>query len=185
MCRHWVSSLGRAGCSSWTTRHRTWRRRSSGTMPTCTSQAKLSCQDTRPRKTHFGRVIFQPACTLISTLLKRRLGRGPARDVRGSGPHHPDHRRRRRRLGLPCVLHSSFNGRWVTGGIALHHVSPPKVAFLSTSPRTSRNCDSKHAQYAHQTTHQPQNDAPTDHFNLHQMSLFCSTREHFRRPVGF
>ena len=77
VCRNWVPRSGWAACSAWTTRHRPRRRRRwSGTMPTCTSQAKLRCQDTQtPRKTQpqnghcsplrasTDRVFFQPACS--------------------------------------------------------------------------------------------------------------------------
>ena len=124
-------------------RHRTrGRSRSSGTMPTCTSYA-----DTKTPEHQNGH--FFPLRRHRLFLARRFPLKAEASwawaQVRSSQ--------------IPARL-------CVTRTIALRHVSLPKDAFLSESPRTRSNCDANHAQDAHQTTHQPRSDAPTDHFNL-------------------
>ena len=149
MCRNWVSRSGRAACSAWTTRHRPRRRRRwSGTMPTCTSQAKLRCQDTQtPRKTQpqnghcsplragTDRVIFQPACSPDPNQIDSWAWTAVKREVfaiRGSIPLKAE-----ASLAWAAVnLHNTLSGCCVKGRIASHHVSPTKLALLSTAPRS-------------------------------------------------
>ena len=143
VCRNWVPRSGRAACSAWTTRHRPRRRRRwSGTMPTCTSQAKLRCQDTQtPRKIQpqnghcsplragTDRVFFQPACSPDPSQIDSWAWTAVKREVfaiRGSIPLKAE-----ASLAWAAVLpFQHLEGLLRGGENRLHRVSPTKLALF-------------------------------------------------------